>query len=235
MFETRRLEAVRIEDAGAPEPWAPAVQARIDALWADALRRRPELVDGEIFCLRGEDPERALLRGSFYPYSAWLAQREDAALAELLALRPLAVSGVTRVEGCLVFGKRGTAVTQNPGLWEPVPAGGIDREASRGGVIDARAQILSELEEELGVERALVTECRLVGLADDHESRVTDLVFALDLGTTAAELLEAFHARAQDEYSELRAVAREAVGSFLDSEATPCAPMTAALVELAPH
>lgn len=200
----------------APAEPSPDIRQRVDALWQEERRRRGAgLTNGKIFSLEHHDGSTFTVSEAHY--KSWIAQRRDPALFAALAIRPLAISGIIRLKEGLVFARRAESNTQDAGLWELPPSGGIDVACRRaGGMIAAEAQVLAELEEELAVPpAALDAPPRAIAVMEDTLDHVTDIAFVLQLGWSGAKLAEAFTKSATREYTALRiADARDAAASF---------------------
>ena len=175
-------------------PVPPDLAAAIDELWAAESRRRPHLFDGPAISVAEIGENRlTLLRAS---YRHILAARLDAAIAVRLALRPLAVTGLLFCPDGLVFGRRGAEVTQASGAWELVPSGGVTST-------DIAAQILEELEQEVGLAAADVTLLPAAGLVESLDSGVVDIVMPIETRLPAARIAARHQERASREYAEL--------------------------------
>lgn len=213
-----------------PAPAAPAQQvlARIDAIWDEEQRRRGNaMTNGRIFSVSRRDGPVFSVWETQYKW--WIAQRCDPMLFRTLAVRPLAVSGVLRLAQGLAFARRSECNTQDAGLWELPPSGGIDDICRRrGGVIAADAQILAELKEELDIPpQALAAAPAAFAIMEDDADHVVDIVFDLRVNLSAKELLERFAAMANREYTALCVIdAREASHLLLD-----LSPASAALLD----
>src|SRR6267143_3944078 len=133
----------------------PSVARKVDKIWADACARHgTSLTDGKLFSLAhevGAVPDRALV-GRFVRYRYSLAQRLDTTLRDVLQVRPLAVTAAVFCLDGLVVGKRPEFVPVDGGLWEIVPAGGLEPDCLLpGGRVDPVIQLEKELREELGI------------------------------------------------------------------------------------
>jgi len=175
-------------------PVGPALAAEIDAIWAEASRLRPHLFDGPAVSLAGiEDGRLTLVRSS---YRHLFASRHDPAIAARLKLRPLAVTGILSCPQGLVFGLRGAEVTEGSGTWELVPSGGVT-------VPDLEAQILEELEEEIGLVHSQVTVLPPAALMESKDGGAVDVVMPLVTALTAEEIAALHRKKASREYAEL--------------------------------
>ena len=227
--------AVEVVAAADPPPLAPAVAARVAALWAAAQADCGGIMfDGRILNLTERLPHR--LSGHFVPYSWFVAQKRDPALVPLLDIKPLAVSGILTVAGSLIFGLRGRDVVADRGLWELAPSGSVDIQALRpDGSVDAAGLLLREAVEELNVEAPWVRDLRPVALLENGRTRVHELCFAAVLDGPPERLRAAFAARDNREYDDLRLVPPGEVAAFVADAAHPIDPGSLALLAAAGH
>jgi HAD superfamily hydrolase (TIGR01509 family) len=199
-----RALVVRLVEPGA-RAWPLEVEQAIDREWDAALGERPHLVDGEILSvlrihqlLGGELVVEAVRS----PYRAFLAQRRGIPLG----LRPLGVAGVTVLQSSsddrrgIVIGRRGAHVTQYPLAWELVPSGGLPpSRLCSDGTVDAKAQIASELTEEVGA--VVKGEPIDLALIEDAGDAVVDLCYRLEVRADPDALSR--HASANGEYDRI--------------------------------
>ena len=205
----------------------------VEELWRDERERRAgRLSDGKIFSLTRREGIR--LWGQFLSYRWWVAQYRQPELFAELRVQPLAVSGLLRVREGLVFGRRADHTTEHPGLWELVPSGGIDETARRpGGKIAAEAQLLAELDEELSAPAASIRSVRPLALVGDRQTRVCDIAFEVALDLPYAALTASFAGNDNDEYTELRLVSPEEIGSFVEEHSPGVVPSSVAILGVA--
>ena len=216
------------------EPAAPPAEIlqRIDAIWDEEQGRRGgSMTNGRIFSLGHRNgPVFAVWETQ---YKWWIAQRRDPTLFQTLAVRPLAVTGIVRLAEGLAFARRAESNTQDAGLWELPPSGGIDDTCRRpGGIIAADAQIMTELNEELGVSPSAMTAppCAIAVMEDDAD-HVVDIVFALQTNLSARELLAKFAEITNREYTALRVIDARDAASILTPEDGGLSPASAALLD----
>ncbi len=205
MFAVERLDGpVEIVETEPPPPGSDAVLARIDAIWAAETARRGEHVfNGSLFTLTRRESGR--LTGWFTEYRHWIAQLREPALVSTLGIHPVGVCGLLRFGDDVLLGKRASVLTQFPGLWELAPCGSLEDRARDGrGRPSPEVQLLTELEEELGVPPAFVRSTRPAAIVEDAEAGVTDLVYELDLDCSYAELRAHFERREDEELTEIR-------------------------------
>lgn len=223
---------LRLELVQAPPPPPAVVQAEIDRIWEAELRRRPEIFDGTILTVLARDEGR--ISAGPIPYRRLLAQVREPALAPVLDLLPLAVTGIVLCRDGLVLGLRGGRLTQDPGRWEYAPSGSVDASAlEQDGRIDAAGLVKRELHEELGVPPSLVRECRLLALAWDQSYPVLDLVYGIRADIGRDRLLAGLPTGAAAEHDRIAVVAPARLADFLAAEGERAAGPTLALVPTA--
>lgn len=192
------------------------VLGRIGALWRAECARRPDLTEGVHLTL--DRREGTAITAHFVPYRWWIAQLREPALAAVLRIRPLAVSGLLRIGDGVVFGERSPNATQDPGAWELTPSGGIDEGARRSDqLISPEAQLLTELCEELDVPAEAVRAVTPLAFVEDRATAVCDLAFEVQLTIDEAELRQRFAGRRSDEYGQLRVVPAQDIAAFAAS------------------
>jgi hypothetical protein len=206
-----------------------SVECEIDRLWnVEQARRGKYLSNGLIFSAIEISPGQIL--GRTVEYRQWIAQRGRPELYDVLAVRPVAVAGLFECADGLIFGRRASTVTQDAGLWELVPSGGIDTSQLAPGEVNYRAQILSELHEELGCRSDSVLSATAFCLVEDLESHVLDIGIAMLAQLSAAEVFRTHHVAASQEYEELRVMTVADVNEFVEREASQLVPVSVALI-----
>ncbi|MEQ8603731.1 MAG: hypothetical protein RIB45_10455 [Marivibrio sp.] len=159
-------------------PLSDSQHARIGMIWETAIRARPDLTDDRVLVARSIEPPA--FHCAVTSYRTFIACREDAELAQDLALRPVAVSGVLQCADGLVFGRRGKTVSQDPGMWELAPSGTLTPDAT------LESQIRTELDEEIGPIPAEID--APVGWLEDTQSGVIDFLLPIRTPLDAAAL-----------------------------------------------
>jgi GNAT superfamily N-acetyltransferase len=202
-----------------------ATEAVVQRIWVDEFTRLPgtKLFDGTIYSVARHSPAELVIRA--VPYRYFVAQARRPELFEELQIQPLAVAGVLRCADGVVLGRRSADVRQDPGMWEPVPSGGLDRP-------DAAHQVLIELQEELGLARSDVASCDVVALLIDIDTRVHVVVFALETPLGSADVRSAHSVAATDEYAELAVVPPADVGRFLADHQPDVQPAAGAVLAM---
>lgn len=207
----------------APKPSA-AIAATIDAIWAAEKRARgTKLYNGKVYSL--VDQTSRLLTLVETDYRHFLAQRRALEIAGELKLRPVGVTGILTCRDGVVLGRRAGHLASDAGLWEPAPAGSLDR-------LDPAAQLLEELAEELGLKSSQVTPPNVLGLVEDAESRVVDILYRLETALDAPAIEAARRASGSDEYQEIAVVAPDGLAGFLAVRRAQTLPALAAMLRL---
>jgi hypothetical protein len=212
-------------------PLRPALEARIDAIWANAAARveaggAGRMFNGQIFSMDTISP--ALIAGHLTEYRRLVAQMEDRALFADLGIRSLAVCGVLRCRDGILVGRRPAAAIYQPGQWQLCPAGSIDASAWRpegvgldggpntSGTMDYRAQLLTEIREELGLEPEAIGPASPLCVVEHPGSHVSDLGLMVSTRLDANVVLEAHRMRGNGEYDPLRIVPITELRRFID-------------------
>ena len=197
------------------------IEARVRACWSEARANAPRLFDDPLLSLVDHDPSRLTACVSSYRYL--VAQRRDPSLRGALSLRPLAVTGVLRCADGLVLARRAAHVTTDPGLWEPAPSGGLDRD-------DPVGQLLEELREELGLAPDDVGPPRAVVLMETPRDATFDIVYELVTPRAGAEVRAAWTSSGSDEYADVAVLPPGDLRAFVGREAARLASVTLPLL-----
>ncbi|MXP65964.1 hypothetical protein E0493_21690 [Roseomonas sp. M0104] len=214
----------------APPPVPPDLQPLLEAHWQAAQEKAGgRLFDGPVFTLTSVSPAR--LEGAFVRYKALVAQTREPALFARLGLRALSVCGVLECADGIVLGRRGGGATYQPGMWQLPPAGSVDASARQGTRIDARAQILSELEEEVGLSAAEVEAATPFCLVVHPGTHYHDLGIRLRTPLRGEQVLARQEKVTHREYLELRILPHQDLPGFLDGLAGQVVPTTRILLQ----
>jgi hypothetical protein len=211
--------------------FAASVESEIERIWqAEQQRRGVALFNGRILSAIEVSPQK--IEGRVAQYRHLIAQRAHPELFDVLQVRPVAVSGLFECSDGIVFGRRSAMTTQDAGLWELAPSGGIDT----GGLaeeteIDYRAQILTELHEEIGISSDSVSSVTPFCLVENLDSHVLDIALRIEAPISANAVLEAHRRSATREYDELRIVHRDEIDEFIRDKASQLVAVSAVLIE----
>ena len=204
--------ALRIEVVPAPVAASAEIEAAVERSWAAARAERPALFNGRIFSAL--EVGRARITGFWTDYSRALAQIRAPELFGALRIRALAVNGVIVGPDGIVFGQRQARAVYQPGMWQCPPAGSIEARAGEDAV-DLRAQLLAELEEELGMPADAVRGFRPLAAVEHPGSHVIDLGVALTTSWDRARIGEAHRRFGNAECERLAFVPRAEVAARL--------------------
>jgi hypothetical protein len=224
-----RRGPIRVVLAGPPLEPPDELRDRVDELWEEERGARPGLADGTMISVTAIEGDRVVTRPC--AYRLFVARERDAALRERLGVRALGVSGVLLIGGdrgerSVVLGRRSADVTEYGGAWELVPSGGIEpRRAGRDGIVDVKAALFAELEEEAGLREDDVLEAMPLGLVHDIGQDGYDVCLALHVREDANIRLA--------EYAERVLLPAKDAGAWLGARDRAVVPTSRALLELA--
>lgn len=202
----------------------PDQKAEVDRLWDSQKRKSSSAFDGMILGLLEVDTLSSppVVKARRLPYREFWAWRNGTILAT--PPLPLAVSGAVVVPSSdgplLLWGKRSGEVMEYQGCWELTPAGGLEADyLAPGTVVDYRAQLLKELEEETGLGAKDVAQITTLGLVIDNRHQVVDICCRIDLSLSANEVYELLSPNS--EYQAFRLLDLEESRSLSELEALP--------------
>lgn len=197
----------------------PALDRRVAELWHEAtIRRGHALFNGRMlgFAAEPETPGAAALE--FTEYRRFLAQLEDPSLYAQLNVNPLAVTGLIECKDGILIGKRGE-VTQDPGLWEVLPSGGIGEPfVGADGEVDLARQLRAEFEEEVGPGLPEFENVAPAYWLQERSTHVVDIVLRATLASTLFQVLDRFGANPNHEYRAIDAIPVDGVAERLKAE-----------------
>jgi hypothetical protein len=198
-----------------------AADLEVERLWRAARQRvaaggAGRLFNGRVFSADAIAP--GLITGHLTEFRRIVAQMERPELFAELGVRPLAVCGVLRCADGVVVGRRHPAAIYQAGMWQLPPAGSVDAGAvGEDGVVHLRRQLLSELEEELGLSPDVVDDPRPLCIVEHPGSHVSDFGLALVTKLSAEVVLAAHRASGNTEYETVLVVPEDRVAAFLAS------------------
>ena len=204
------------------------LDSRIEGLWRAAAARveaggAGRLFNGRVFSIDHITPHR--ITGHLTEYRRLVAQMEDHALFPVLGIRSLSICGVLRCADGVAIGRRPAAAIYQPGMWQLPPAGSVDAQAvGPDGVADLTAQVLRELDEELGLSGDQVGRPIPLCVVEHPGSHVSDCGMALRTELDAAAVLAAHRGRGNREYGELRIIPEAELAAFVAWAGTALVP-----------
>jgi hypothetical protein len=201
---------------------------QVESLWQAACSRvarggAGRLFNGRIFCADRITPR--LIEGHLTEYRRAIAQVDQPALFSRLRQRPLAVCGVLRCTGGVVFGRRHRDAVYQPGMWQLPPAGSVDAgSVGAEGSVDLSTQLLAELTEELGLPPDTATPVGPLCIVEHPGSHVCDLGMALHSSLSGEEVLAAHARRGNREYEPVTVIPLAAIPAFVQDAGSSLVP-----------
>ncbi len=192
---------------GAMAELPPDLDARIASSWSAERARRPSLFNGRVFCADRIAPDR--IGGHWTEYRRLLAQMRHPELFDRLQIRGLAVNGLIECADGLVLARRQAGAVYLPGFWQAPPAGAVEERI--GLETDLTAQLMAELEEELGLQPVEVEDVRAVAAIEHADSHIVDVGFLLRTTLSFASIEARRSVAGNDEYDALRVIAPDDV------------------------
>jgi hypothetical protein len=201
-----------------PEPGpvlAPSLEQEVNEIW-EAERACPgvALFNGALFSV--EEFSTPTIAGRFVEFRRYLAQERRPELFSELRIQPLSVTGLLQNAEGLFFGYRSSAVALEPDCWELIPSGGVDRTTlTETGQIHPAGQVLTELQEEVGINAAAVASPRLICFSEYPIHHTFELVWELETPLDRATILGAHAALSHREHAEITFVRWADLEAFL--------------------
>jgi hypothetical protein len=216
---------------------SPDLENEVDRLWLiEQKKRGKSLFNGSI--MSAHTVSEAGIDGYIVEYRYLIAQLAQPDLFSVLQVRPVAVSGLFECADGIVFGCRAGTLTQDAGLWELVPSGGIDASKIKYDKIqqttvnvDFISQILTELHQEIGVKSAFISSINPFCLVDDTDSHVLDIGIAIESPLSYHEILMAHRGIATKEYENLRLIPRSEIGRYIKDEVSQLIGVSTVLIK----
>eukprot|EP00747_Dinoflagellata_sp_TGD_P128684 gnl/TRDRNA2_/TRDRNA2_174584_c0_seq8.p1 gnl/TRDRNA2_/TRDRNA2_174584_c0~~gnl/TRDRNA2_/TRDRNA2_174584_c0_seq8.p1 ORF type:complete len:288 (+),score=57.81 gnl/TRDRNA2_/TRDRNA2_174584_c0_seq8:49-912(+) len=187
-FALDRIVATVVEGT---RTFSDEISAATDKHWEAALREKPKMFDGPVWCLvshsvrEGTSEEELLLslQLSSFKYVLYTHLSDDGRqLSPDLRVGACGLMALTETsDGFFVFGKRSMKLGSMPGYWHCVPAGQVDSA-------NIAAVLEKELLEETGVAWDLVADSRLLALMDSGAEQGHKYEFTFWLRLTVAAL-----------------------------------------------
>lgn len=200
-------------------PLSPALDATVERLWQSACARVAAGGAGPLFNGRVFSADRIAhhsIEGHLTEYRRLVAQMEDHTLFPDLGIRSLSTCGIVRCAGGVAIGRRPAAAIYQPGMWQLAPAGSVDAQAvGPDGIADLAAQVLRELDEEVGLKPDQVSRPILLCVIEHPGSHVSDCGMAMTTPLDAHAVLAIHRARGNGEYADLRIVPEHALAAFV--------------------
>ena len=168
------------------------VKDSLEELWEKETQKNSFLFDGEIYCFGHYADSTLFCTLSNYKY--WYGQRKMTLADKGQCIKPLAVTGITSSRDRILLGRRSHQVTQDKGLYDLLPSGGLSKES--GG--DYKKQLCNEFVEELKSDTTCIDKISPLFLLEDLTDQVVDIVSNIKIN---GQLDQFDHS--SDEYTEL--------------------------------
>jgi len=159
-------EGVFIEIEESSQSLSPLLEREIEKIWKIEVQNRKMFNDPMLSYL-SFNGKKILAR--VVEYKTYLAQIKKEDLYDDLRINPLCVSGITCFNSQVLVGRRSKGVTQDGGLWELCPSGGLTPHKT------VKEQFLEELEEEAGIKCESVSALKPFVLVENQRSHVVDI------------------------------------------------------------
>jgi hypothetical protein len=171
-------------------------------------------LNGQVLSIDTITPDR--ITGHLTECRRLVTQIEDHALFSDLAIRSSSACGVLRCSDGFVSGRRPAAAIYQPGIWRLCPVVSAGAGARRAdGMMGYRAQLQTELREELGLGAEVIGEVTPLCVVEHHGSHVCDLGRAVRTALGPNEILEAHRTFGNCEYDQLRIVPMQDLSAFI--------------------
>lgn len=215
---------VKLTAAAPPLHLTDGQRQLVDDLWLiERKLKGHHLFDGTVFSALHYDEKG--LQGHFVPYKYYLAQQRAPQLRQSLKITPVAVTGITRLNGNLLVAKRALWVTQYPDFYELAPSGGITPRCVEGRLVHLNEQIFEELFDEVGITRSCVETLDFFSLIHEKESGNIELCAELMAKPLMLQSVSG-------EYSQLLSVPIEELASFVETTHTSWVPLSLQLLKI---
>lgn len=182
------------------------LRTQIEQIWSDAIANHPNLFNGKIYTLKNYKDGNLYIAESEYKVSFSIQKSPNIFKENPISI--LAVTGILLCEDGLILGRRGNSVSFQNGLWEPAPAGSLSCP-------DPKAQVLEELEEELGIARNRINEIEITGLIEDNNTSIADIIYKITIREKFNQIKSIEKNSKDNEHDELYCVKIADLGSFL--------------------
>lgn len=183
---------------------SPEYRSIVNQIWREALQNpNQNIFDGPIYNVRSITSDNLTVEKSSYKY--FYAQFNGIS-SKGNRIRPLAVTGVLRVQNGYVLGLRNSReTTQSGGKWELVPSGSVEHTESEELLFERVAdQIKIEAQEEIGISGSDLNVTFANVAIENNVSEVVDLVFFLDTTKSMRWLSTQFSKSLNSEYTQLK-------------------------------
>lgn len=226
-YETLKINskfAIHLLPSSSYDELSQTKKSLIQTIWEQEQRRRGgKLHEGAILSALAYDNKS--LTGQFVPYKYFLAQLVDPSLKPDLKIVPVSLSGLTILGDNFILAKRAWWVAEFPDCYELAPSGGIRPPNAEQGYVDMKAQILSELEDEVGIEASFVKSVRFFSLVRDIRSDSVELLAKIIVKPCAI-------LSSSSEYAQVISIPISETENFVEAHASEFVPLSLELLGL---
>jgi hypothetical protein len=195
-----------------------ALEEEIKVIWEKEQACRNNSLFNELLFSVQDFSENHIF-GEFVEYRLLIAQRIKPELYEFLRIRPLAVSGLLHSSSGIVFGQRHASMTQDSGLWELVPSGGISLSCKdRTYNIDINQQLLREIYEEINLAPSSILTTSPFCLVEDTETHVIDIGNEIVTSLDGNTIIQTHHLSSRAEYTNLKIICIADIPKFISQK-----------------
>ena len=191
------------------------LEAEIDGIWhTEQIRLNGQLFNGQVFSADIITPQS--ISGHWTEFRRIVAQMRRPHLYAFLGIRSLAICGLITCPDGVIFGRRPENSVYQSGQWQLPPAGSVDPSCVRSdGSIDFSAMLFTELQEELGLDQAVMSAPQPIGIIEHADSHVLDFGLALHTQLSTCELLRTHATLGNGEYDPVVIIPEHSLEIFL--------------------
>ena len=216
---------ITVEEAS---PLADSLEAEVSRIWqSDPQVAAGNRFDGTLVSLVERD--EGVWRCQKIPYRWFLAQRRKPSMYRDLKICMLAATGLVSCESGYLLGKRADFVEQDPGMWEFLPAGGVDEAAiTSSGTVNLLNTFHAEWQEETGCSPEFIEQSAgVVAYIEDQKNRVIDLIIQARCTVSFQQVKDCFQKSGSNEYDEISCLSSEEISKIDKMQIAEISRMTA--------
>tara|TARA_Y100000590_G_scaffold470606_1_gene666840 strand:+ start:3186 stop:3869 length:684 start_codon:yes stop_codon:yes gene_type:complete len=150
-------------------------KAGVDKIWALEKEKNSSIFDQEVLYFKKVQKNKVQCFHSNYRY--WYAQRLIQDKPNNYLFKPLAVTGIIKKEDEVLLGKRSRNVTQEQGMYELIPSGGIEFDCG----VNYLMQLEKEYQEELLANPKEINSAVPLYIIEDTVEQVVDIVLLMSV------------------------------------------------------
>lgn len=202
----------------------------VDEIWNTAQSKNSFLFDGSILSCISDSSNK--ITSVIDNYRFFFSKRIQPGLLEKIQIMPIAVSGIMECRDGFVFGMRAKFTTQDAGLLELVPSGGLDASTIKSNDrFDFKQQLLTELYEEIGVNQNMVSTITPFCYVIDNDALVLDIGIYMYSDVSQEVILDCFTKAHSFEYESIIFIPRNKILNFITIERKKISSISVAIME----